>query len=183
MTFAIILAIIGGILIVGPTILKFFLVSAASIVPVSEGTIVYLIIMLCINIISTIALKIVFLKKRNVARKRKVNKLVIITHNITIFSILLIILNGLINKASENWIRIMTEKANIFSMMMHVGIIMVMLAIGFFIGRNYRKEDSSKKVNKSAEVENQVSNYTITSFVMDQDLDVELPAKASETLM
>ena len=161
-TLATIFFVLGVLLIVGPTVLSYFLGACSAIVPASWPTTVLLMSMMLINMLIFFLFRVTLLsdgndeKKRKKARKTKFfGRIIMVMHFSEVVIMILIILNGPLTIANDGWKSVMSENSDTFSTLIYVGIVMIALAIGIFLGKRH-KEDAQLSVVVEGDSEDKV---------------------------
>lgn len=158
LTIATILLIVGLTLLVGPYVLKLLLFGVSSLAPASVGTTVYLCVLLIAFMVCTLMYggtlgeKTEEKDRRRQVRKKRINlrKAITTISGLAILSMILIVLNSVLTTAYESWCLFMDAAPQLFAVLRYIGGVMLVGAIGFFLGKKY-KEDSEVYLPETAD--------------------------------
>ena len=205
-TFAAVLLIVGLVLFAGPTILRWLLGGFSLIVPVSTGTTVYLCGIILMFAVLVYAYSKTLVNEEEPNRRRSINhrrrnirKAISILGVISVLSIALIALNSPITWAYKGWSALLEVGSIFFRILRYIGITMIVGAVGFFVGKNYkdraeREEPSDERYiqggsefyGESEEPRYQTRNwgrtYRIPHVIDEEEIEIHLPESARENL-
>lgn len=148
-TIAAVLLIIGLAFLVGPFVLKLLLGGFSALAPARVGTTIYLCAIIIAFIVcafmygKTLAEKLEEEDRRRRVRKERYNlrKAIAGLSILAVLSMVLIVLNGVLTAAYEAWSIFMKKDPQFFSVLRYIGIVMIVGAVGFFLGKRYKEKN------------------------------------------
>ncbi|MBR1540141.1 MAG: hypothetical protein IJ629_03075 [Clostridia bacterium] len=205
MTIATALLIVGLVLLAGPTILRWLLGGFSLIVPVSTGTTVYLcgIILMFAVLVYAYRKTLVSVNEeetdRRRSRRRNIRKAISILSVISALSVALIALHSPITWAYKGWSALLEVGISFFRILRYLGITMIVGAVGFFVGKNYKdkleqeeppeehyiqggREFYGENEEPRYQIRNWGRTYRIPHVIDEEEIEIHLPKRARKNL-